>query len=207
MFARRPRARSMFGSRKAAAIKALAKKVVYQQRETKWVCKSITSTPLTSTITNLAGVLNDIDAGDGESNRDGLKCKQLGLKMRMGLNAASDRPQSVRILVLERRDDFTSSDIPQSMTACVTPKMRTHFNVVLDTIRTITPSVDDSSSLFRAVYLTKYIRRAKTLSFPDGVGSNLEDNALSLWIIRDNLAGGTDVVDVYGDFVCYFKEM
>lgn len=190
-------------------MRQVAKDVVYSNRETKWVCKTIGDTSCTSVVTSIATVLNDVDAGDGESQRDGLKIKQLGISLRWAVKLPADRNQSLRILVLEEKAAFTSADIPQTILACVTPKMKAHFNVLHDHVyqptefnKTTDPTGDE-----RVEYHARYFRVPRTVTFPDGTGSNLEKGAISLWAVRDDLITGTGVAGVSAEAICYFKEI
>lgn len=189
-------------------MRAVAKDVVYKNRETKWVCKSLGPTSLSATVNSLATVLNDVDAGDGESQRDGLKMRQLGISLRWSVTQPYTRNQAVRIMVLEEKSAFTSAELPQSILACVTPKMKGHFNVLHDHIYNDNTAVSpDMASDDRRAYYARYFRVNRIVEFPDGTGSNLTKGAISLWAIRDNQStGAASYATISAEAICYFKE-
>lgn len=196
-----------------SAMRTVAREVVKSSKETKFVLKSIASTTLNSQVVQLSSNINGIAEGDGQSQRDGVKVKQLGIGVRWQVAAAADRPQSIRYLVLEEKDGtIGSADLPTNMLEYITPAMKKKYNVLYDHIHEIDVQAHDTDAdgadLFtRHVYNVKYFRRERTLHFSGAAATDLQNGRVQLWVIRDAIAGGTDHSDVAAECITYYKEM
>lgn len=192
-----------------SAMRQVAADVVMGSKETKFAVKTIVSTPLSGTVTQLTSIANGIAQGDTHSARDGDKIQQLGMGLRLQVGTAADRPQSMRLLVVEQKDGaIGSGDLPSSMVGSITPAMKRKYNVLHDHVYELRPYRADGGTpdLFRHEYLIKYFKRNRVLNFHGAGVTDLDNGTIAIWAIRDNLAGGTDVIDVEGETLTYFKE-
>lgn len=225
-----PKARSSYRSGRAARRKTpykrrnfartvarIAKKVVYRNREPKQVCTALTSTALTENWSayGTGTPLNGVAQGDGTGQRDGNQIYSRGLYMKMQLSLAADRPQAVRLMLVEKKEDFVSAspytDMPgtnvRPMIGCVTPEMKAKYRVLWDTVINPAPRLDDGTTLFRHVYVNKFFKLNKKLTFHGSGTGDLEDGRLILFAVTDNLSGGTDHIDLAYEAIHYFKEL
>ena len=194
------------------ATKNYVDRMLNNSKELKWLCTEYASAAVASTWTTLATRINNIDQGDTAADRDGNVIEQLGFRLKFQIGTASDRPQAVRILVLEEKKTYSTSDLPgvtggRRMIGCVTPDMTANYVVLMDQVYNLEPMVDDGSSLFRHVYKDIYFKRNKRLHYEGNLGSTLASGKVSVYAVSDNLAGGTDDVDIALESLCYFKEV
>lgn len=214
MSKRRPYAGA--GGPSARRIAAIARSAVRSASETKAACAAIATTALTGGAWAQPGsnVLNAVAEGDGADERDGLEIWQDKLELRVQLGTAADRPQSVRLFLVEKKSTFVSSspftDLPgtnvRPMIGCVTPSMLSHYRVLWDEVITCVPRLDDGSSLFRHVYVKKTIKLNRKVRFEGSGATDLEKGKIMLFAATDNLSGGTDVVDLSADCQLTYKE-
>lgn len=186
------------------AIARVAKEVVYRERETKTKCRTATGTlTLAATWKDVNSLVmsnvgfTGVATGDDVGSRDGDIIQAMGVNVRLACTTASDRPQAVRLVVLEQLADYTSADLPATFIGCFPPgKKDKLYRVRYDRIWNPAPRLDDASSLGRGFFPKIYVKLNKRLKF-DGAGSgDLDVGKLTLWAITDNLAGGTDFVDI-----------
>lgn len=196
-------------------IARIAKRTVYRNRESKWVCVSPASDALTESwqILDSSTAINGLVQGDSSGQRDGDVVMSRGIQLKVQLAAAIDRPQSVRLFVIEKKDDFViATDLPgttvRPMIGCVTPAMKVKYRVLMDKVITITPAVDDSgTSLFRNVYKNFFFKVNKRLHFTGPSYGDFDVGKIYVCAVTDNLAGGTDHIDVTFEATHYFKDI
>lgn len=193
-------------------MRSVAKRVVYRQREAKLQCQSTTTTALTTTWQLIETLNNTVAQGDGPSDRDGLKIRVSGIRLKIQLALASDRAQAMRLLIIRKKEDFVAAtDLPgttvRPMIGCVTPAMKRKYQVLCDQIVNPAVRVDDSGTLFRHVYLDKYLKINAPLSYSGSAATDLDVGRIYVYACTDNLAGGTDHIDYASESVMYFKDM
>lgn len=203
------KSKSKFAPRSSAArvsrqrIARVAKAAVLKQKETKVMpVNTDTTTTLAATWTDIntarsLSPFNGCGTGDGASNRDGMEVMSRGIAMRLQLTSASDRPMACRILVLEKIADYTSSDLPDAVNGFYpTNKLNSLYRVKFDKVYNIRPYLDDASSMFRAVYPRIWIPLRKKIKYSGSSSTDLDTGELRMWALCDNLAGGTDFIDI-----------
>lgn len=199
----------------------LAKKVkniINSQKENKSECQGVASTAIAATWTALPVPtdlhLNGITEGTAENQRIGLDVLSRGIQIKLQVACASDRPQSIRFFLVQKKQSFsTSTELPGQtgsveMIGCVTPKLKVLYNVLWDRTYSIQPFVDDSgTSLFRHFYINKFIKINKRLHFDGNTSADLDKGRVLLYAVTDNLAGGVDDVDVALQCVHHYKDI
>lgn len=185
------------------------KDVVLRNKENKLQCLEVTQT-LTTTWAELAFAVdpNAVAQGDDTSDRDGNKIYQKGIQFRWTVRPSSDRPQAMRVLVLEEKTPYTSTDLPTSFNGCITANSRAKFTVKRDYIINPIPHTDDSgTSLYRSLYSSYYVKLNKMLTFYNTSAGGISKGKIQVWLLSDNLAGGTDFIDVDCTSIFHFQEV
>lgn len=188
------------------------RKVVRFAGEPKVACGTKSSTTLSASWAVL-DTLNDIVAeGTGPNDRVGLKVNISGYKLKMAVSLAADRPQGMRLLVLRKKADFVNpGDLPGTtvnpMIGCITPEMRTKYDVLVDEI--VNPPVlpDDTPSLFRVVYKEWWIPGGGDFRYDGPLGTDLDIGRVYIYAVTDNVAGGTDFIDLSFDWAMYYRDL
>lgn len=200
-------------SRFTKSVSAIAKRVVYRNREAKAKCSTVTSTPLTTSWQLVQTLNNTVAEGDGADDRDGLSIRVSGIQLKLRLAASVDRPQACRLFVIKKKEDFTSADDLPSATvspllACVEPHMKTKYTVLIDKIINIEPMRDDSgTSLLRNVYRNFWIRQNSKLTYSGPLATDLDVGRIYVYAVCDALGGGTDSMDYVSESIMHFKDM
>lgn len=218
----KPRKAFRKGMTKALASKAYVDKKLSASKELKWLCTEVSSTATSGDWVALLDRVQDIDQGDTAADRDGNMIQQLGIRMRVQIACAGDRPESVRLIALEKKKNYsTTTDLPgqggagvREMVGCFTPDMLANYNVLLDKTYTIVPhqynrstAPVDGNTQFRHIYDDLYFKRRRKLQYEGSLGTSLELGKISLYAVSDNLGTGTDYPDVAIDVLTYFKEI
>lgn len=193
------------------ALRSYIRKVVRQAAEPKAACGSKASTALSASW-QLIDTLNDIvPEGTGPDERVGLGVDIRGYKLKLQLALASDRPQAVRLLVLRKKQDFTNAnDLPGTtvapMLGCVQPHMRQMYTVLHDEI--VNPAVrpDDTPSLFANIYKELWIPGGGKFRYDGSAATDLDVGKVYLYAVTDNVAGGTDFIDLTADWIMYYRD-
>lgn len=214
---RKPRSK---GKKPGKSIKNYVKNAIDNQKELKYNCVQVNSTAMDGTWVTLLDRTQEIAQGDNVDNRDGNTIKQLGIHARVSFALAKDRPQSLRLIALEKRNTYTvATDLPQDGTGreligCFTPEGKGKFRVLYDKVfdfanasSYVGSQTGYENSLFRHVHEDIYLKLPKRLKFDGPLSSDLEAGKVSWYAATDNLAAGTDFIDVAMELITYYKDI
>lgn len=157
--------------------------------------------------------LNGCKEGDASSERDGIKVRQRNVRLAMTVSLPNDRPQSMRVIILERKSNFTIGaggdlpDVSNGLTAPFTLESKAKFNILHDKIYSFTPHRGDSGLLDRLVYRVINIPlKNKNLTFTGSSEADLQNGRILCYVVADALPSGSGWITLNGNCDFYFRD-
>lgn len=205
-YARKPRRKV----RTSTSFRKAVRKVVLGAAEDKMVCTDTTPQSLVSG-TWYSTPCFQIGQGDDTDGRDGNVIVGNYGNIRMALVSSVDRVAFMRIMLVRwkgTKGAFSTANLPNHHLACVTPQMRTHYQVLRDEVIALNPRTTGAAEDSRVIF-KKWSFKDRTKKYYDVSNvTTAERGQVYLCALHgSNFGGGTDNPEFDARIEYHFKDV